>query len=111
MVGLLLEAAAALGRCSVTTLIRNADFSKVRTTNGEIKDAAKVNDRPKTDHRDVDAPMATKGLDQTSDDSANLYIGYSGRKWLRKNSYLLAATGDMVGGWYPAGGHGGDGAE
>src|SRR5437588_1750812 len=89
----------------------NADFSKITTYKPvTIKDAAKVNDL--TDKQiiaAVDAELATKGLTKTSDDSANLYIGYQAGIGQEKQFTSFSSDWGYGGGWYRGGGYGGMG--
>ena len=111
MVGLLLAAAAALGQDVRYNFDKNADFSKFRTYKWvTIKDAAKVNDL--TDKQiiaAVDAELATKGLTKTSDDSANLYIGYQAGIGQEKQFTSFSSDWGYGGGWYRGGWYGGMG--
>jgi hypothetical protein len=75
-----------------------------------IKDAAKVNDL--TDKQiiaAVDAELATKGLTKTSDDSANLYIGYQAGIGQEKQFTSFSSDWGYGGGWYRGGWYGGMG--
>jgi len=111
MVGLLLAAAAALGQDVRYNFDKNADFSKFKTYKWvTIKDAAKVNDL--TDKQiiaAVDAELATKGLTKTSDDSANLYIGYQAGIGQEKQFTSFSSDWGYGGGWYRGGWYGGMG--
>jgi hypothetical protein len=110
-VGLLLAAGAALGQDVRYNFDKNADFSKFRTYKWvTIKDAAKVNDL--TDKQiiaAVDAELATKGLTKTSDDSANLYIGYQAGIGQEKQFTSFSSDWGYGGGWYRGGWYGGMG--
>src|ERR1700716_3151341 len=107
-VGLLLAAGAALGQDVRYNFDKNADFSKFRTYKWvTIKDAAKVNDL--TDKQiiaAVDAELATKGLTKTSDDSANLYIGYQAGVGQEKQFTSFSSDWGYGGGWYRGGWYG-----
>ena len=111
MVGLLLAAGAALGQDVRYNFDKNADFSKFKTYKWvTIKDAAKVNDL--TDKQiiaAVDAELATKGLTKTSDDSANLYIGYQAGIGQEKQFTSFSSDWGYGGGWYRGGWYGGMG--
>jgi len=111
MVGLLLAAAAALGQDVRYNFDKNADFSKFKTYKWvTIKDAARVNDL--TDKQiiaAVDAELATKGLTKTSDDSANLYIGYQAGIGQEKQFTSFSSDWGYGGGWYRGGWYGGMG--
>jgi len=111
MVGLLLAAAAALGQDVRYNFDKNADFSKFKTYKWvTIKDAAKVNDL--TDKQiiaAVDTELATKGLTKTSDDSANLYIGYQAGIGQEKQFTSFSSDWGYGGGWYRGGWYGGMG--
>jgi hypothetical protein len=111
LVGLLLAAGAALGQDVRYNFDKNADFSKFRTYKWvTIKDAAKVNDL--TDKQiiaAVDAELATKGLTKTSDDSANLYIGYQAGIGQEKQFTSFSSDWGYGGGWYRGGWYGGMG--
>src|SRR5256886_2842812 len=110
-VGLLLAAVAALGQDVRYNFDKNADFSKFTTYKWvTIKDAAKVNDL--TDKQiiaAVDAELATKGLTKTSDDSANLYIGYQAGIGQEKQFTSFSSDWGYGGGWYRGGWDGGMG--
>src|SRR6267143_36444 len=110
-VGLLLAAGAALGQDVRYNFDKNADFSKFKTYKWvTIKDAAKVNDL--TDKQiiaAVDAELATKGLTKTSDDSANLYIGYQAGIGQEKQFTSFSSDWGYGGGWYRGGWYGGMG--
>ena len=111
LVGLLLAAGAALGQDVRYNFDKNADFSKFKTYKWvTIKDAAKVNDL--TDKQiiaAVDAELATKGLTKTSDDSANLYIGYQAGIGQEKQFTSFSSDWGYGGGWYRGGWYGGMG--
>ncbi len=111
MVGLLLAAVAALGQDVRYNFDKNADFSKFKTYKWvTIKDAAKVNDL--TDKQiiaAVDTELATKGLTKTSDDSANLYIGYQAGIGQEKQFTSFSSDWGYGGGWYRGGWYGGMG--
>src|SRR3981081_2234829 len=104
-VGFLLAAGAALGQDVRYNFDKNADFSKFKTYKWvTIKDAAKVNDL--TDKQiiaAVDAELATKGLTKTSDDSANLYIGYQAGIGQEKQFTSFSSDWGYGGGWYRGG--------
>ena len=110
-VGLLLAAGTALGQDVRYNFDKNADFSKFKTYKWvTIKDAAKVNDL--TDKQiiaAVDAELATKGLTKTSDDSANLYIGYQAGIGQEKQFTSFSSDWGYGGGWYRGGWYGGMG--
>ena len=111
LVGLLLAAGAAFGQDVRYNFDKNADFSKFKTYKWvTIKDAAKVNDL--TDKQiiaAVDAELATKGLTKTSDDSANLYIGYQAGIGQEKQFTSFSSDWGYGGGWYRGGWYGGMG--
>ena len=111
LVGLLLAAGAALGQDVRYNFDKNADFSKFKTYKWvTIKDAAKVNDL--TDKQiiaAVDAELATKGLTKTSEDSANLYIGYQAGIGQEKQFTSFSSDWGYGGGWYRGGWYGGMG--
>ena len=111
LVGLLLAAGTALGQDVRYNFDKNADFSKFKTYKWvTIKDAAKVNDL--TDKQiiaAVDAELATKGLTKTSDDSANLYIGYQAGIGQEKQFTSFSSDWGYGGGWYRGGWYGGMG--
>jgi len=111
LVGLLLAAGAALGQDVRYNFDKNANFSKFKTYKWvTIKDAAKVNDL--TDKQiiaAVDAELATKGLTKTSDDSANLYIGYQAGIGQEKQFTSFSSDWGYGGGWYRGGWYGGMG--
>ena len=111
LVGLLLAAGAALGQDVRYNFDKNADFSKFKTYKWvTIKDAAKVNDL--TDKQiiaAVDAELATKRLTKTSDDSANLYIGYQAGIGQEKQFTSFSSDWGYGGGWYRGGWYGGMG--
>src|SRR3979490_2818202 len=108
LVGLLLAAGAAFGQDVRYNFDKNADFSKFKTYKWvTIKDAAKVNDL--TDKQiiaAVDVELATKGLTRTSDDSANLYIGYQAGIGQEKQFTSFSSDWGYGGGWYRGGWYG-----
>jgi len=110
-VGALLAAGAASGQDVRYNFDKNADFSKFKTYKWvTIKDAAKVNDL--TDKQiiaAVDAELATKGLTKTSDNSANLYIGYQAGIGQEKQFTSFSSDWGYGGGWYRGGWYGGMG--
>jgi hypothetical protein len=91
---------------------KNADFSKFKTYKWvPIKDAQKVDDITDKQIKDsIDSVLATKGLEKTTSDDADLYIGYQTAIGQEKqyNSFSSGWGGGpgWGGGWY-GGGYGG----
>jgi len=87
-----------------------ADFSKFKTYKWvEIKEAQKVDDITDKQIKDaIDSVLATKGLEKTTSDDADLYIGYQTAIGQEKQ-YTSFNTGwgygpGWGGGWYGGGG-------
>ena len=89
---------------------KDADFSKFKTYKWvPIKDAQKVDDITDKQIKDaIDSVLATKGLEKTTSDDADLYIGYQTAIGQEKQ-YTSFNTGwgygpGWGGGWYGGGG-------
>ena len=88
---------------------KSADFSKFKTYKWvPIKDAQKVDDITDKQIKDaVDSVLATKGLEKTTSDDADLYIGYQAaigqeKQYTSFNSGWGYGPG-WGGGWYGGG--------
>lgn len=90
---------------------KNADFSKFKTYKWvTLKDATAVNDLiNKQIMSAVDAELSTKGLTKTSDDDANLYVGYQVGVGQEKQFTSFNSDWGYGGGWYRGGWYGGMG--
>ena len=77
LVGILLSVSTAVGQDVRYNFDKNSDFSKFKTYKWvPLKDATKLNDLVDKQIIDsVNAELATKGLTQVTEDSANLYVG------------------------------------
>jgi hypothetical protein len=90
---------------------KDADFSKFKTYKWvEIKGAQKVDDILDKQIKDAfNASLAAKGLEQTSSDDADLYIGYQTaigqeKQYTAFNTGWGYGPGWYGGGWYGPGG-------
>ena len=91
---------------------KDTDFSKFKTYKWvPIKDAQKVDDITDKQIKDaIDSALATKGLEKTTSDDADLYIGYQTaigqeKQYTSFNSGWGYGPG-WGGGWYGGGGMG-----
>ncbi len=89
---------------------KTADFAKFKTYKWvDIKDAQKVDDITDKQIKDaIDSVLATKGLEKTTSDDADLYIGYQTaigqeKQYTSFNSGWGYGPG-WGGGWYGGGG-------
>ena len=106
---LLMVAGAALGQDVRYNFDKGTDFSKFKTYKWvEIKGAQKVDDiMDKQIKEAIDSALATKGLEKTTSDDADLYIGYQTAIGQEKQ-YTSFNTGwgygpGWGGGWYGGG--------
>jgi hypothetical protein len=106
---LLVLAGRALGQDVRYNFSKDTDFSKFKTYKWvAIKDAQKVDDITDKQIKDaVDSVLATKGLEKTDSDNADLYIGYQAAIGQEKQ-YTSFNTGwgygpGWGGGWYGGG--------
>jgi len=90
---------------------KNSDFSKFKTYKWvPLKDATKLNDLVDKQIIDsVNAELATKGLTQVTEDSANLYVGYQAGIGQEKEFTSYSSDWGYGGGWYRGGWYGGAG--
>jgi hypothetical protein len=111
LVGILLSVSAAVGQDVRYNFDKNADFSKFKTYKWvPLKDATKVNDLVDKQIIDsVNAELATKGLTQVTEDSANLYVGYQAGIGQEKEFTSYSSDWGYGGGWYRGGWYGGAG--
>jgi hypothetical protein len=107
---LLIIAGRAVGQDVRYNFSKDTDFSKFKTYKWvPIKDAQKVDDITDKQIKDaVDSVLATKGLEKTDSDNADLYIGYQAavgqeKQYTSFNSGWGYGPG-WGGGWYGGGG-------
>ncbi len=107
---LLVFAGKALGQDVRYNFSKDTDFSKFKTYKWvPIKDAQKVDDITDKQIKDAfDSVLATKGLEKTDSDNADLYIGYQAAVGTEKQ-YTSFNSGwgygpGWGGGWYGGGG-------
>ena len=106
---LLIIAGTAIGQDVRYNFDKDTDFSKFKTYKWvDIKDAQKVDDiTDKQIKQAIDSVLATKGLEKTTSDDADLYIGYQTAIGQEKQ-YTSFNTGwgygpGWGGGWYGGG--------
>lgn len=111
LVGILLSVSAAVGQDVRYNFDKNSDFSKFKTYKWvPLKDATKVNDLVDKQIIDsVNAELAAKGLTQTTEDSAHLYVGYQAGIGQEKEFTSYSSDWGYGGGWYRGGWYGGAG--
>jgi hypothetical protein len=111
LVGILLSVSTAVGQDVRYNFDKNSDFSKFKTYKWvPLKDATKVNDLVDKQIIDsVNAELAAKGLTQTTEDSANLYVGYQAGIGQEKEFTSYSSDWGYGGGWYRGGWYGGAG--
>ena len=111
LVGILLSVSTAVGQDVRYNFDKNSDFSKFKTYKWvPLKDATKLNDLVDKQIIDsVNAELATKGLTQVTEDSANLYIGYQAGIGQEKEFTSYSSDWGYGGGWYRGGWYGGAG--
>lgn len=109
IVTLLLAAGSAVGQDVRYNFDKNADFSKFKTFKWvDIKDATKLNPLADKQVREaLEAELATKGLTEVNDDSANLFIGYQAAVGQEKQFTSYSTDWGYGGGWYRGGWYGG----
>jgi hypothetical protein len=109
MLGILLAAGSALGQDVRYNFDKNSDFSKFKTYKWvAVKDAAKVDDLLDKQIKEiVTSQLATKGLTQVDDDSANLFIAYQAGIGQEKQFSSYSSDWGYGGGWYRGGWYGG----
>jgi len=107
---LMVVSGAALGQDVRYNFDKDTDFSKFKTYKWvDIKGAQKVDDITEKQIKEaIDSVLATKGLEKTDSDSADLYIGYQTAIGQEKQ-YTSFNTGwgygpGWGGGWYGGGG-------
>lgn len=108
LVGLVLASASALCQDVRYNFDKNADFSKFKTYKWvKLKDAATLNDLANKQIMDaVNAELATKGLTEVAEDSADLYIGFQGGVGQEKQFTSFNSDWGYGGGWYRGGWYG-----
>jgi hypothetical protein len=108
---LLLAATSALGQDVRYNFDKDTDFSKFKTYKWVVlKDAKQLDNLvDKQIKTAVDAQLATKGLTQTDDDKADLYIGYQAAVGQEKQFTSYSSGWGYGGGWYGGGWYGGPG--
>ena len=111
LVGILLSVSTAVGQDVRYNFDKNSDFSKFKTYKWvPLKDATKLNDLVDKQIIDsVNAELATKGLTQVTEDSANLYVGYQAGIGQEKEFTSYSSDWGYGGGWYRGGWYGGAG--
>ena len=111
LVGILLSVSTAVGQDVRYNFDKNSDFSKFKTYKWvPLKDATKLNDLVDKQIIDsVNSELTAKGLTQTTEDSANLYVGYQAGIGQEKEFTSYSSDWGYGGGWYRGGWYGGAG--
>jgi hypothetical protein len=111
VMGLLLEANAAVCQDVRYNFDRNTDFSRFKTYKWVVlKGATSVNDLlDKQIKATIDSELIKKGLSRIDDDSANLYVGYQAGVDQEKQFTSFSSDWGYGGGWYRGGWYGGAG--
>jgi hypothetical protein len=106
--GILLAVTTAVAQEVRYNFDKNSDFSKFRTYRWVvIKDAPTANDLVTKQVREaVEKELATKGLTEIDDDSANLFIGYQAGVSQEKEFTSFNSSWGYGGGWYGGGWYG-----